>query len=63
MPAETNNIAPIAVRFSKATELTGICRSKLYELAAPGGPLVTVKLGKARLIRYDSLVRMIDQAA
>lgn len=53
---------PLTVRFDRATQLTGICRSKLYELAAQN-KIETVKVGKARLIRMSSLRRLVGEAA
>jgi hypothetical protein len=53
----------IAVRFDKATKISGISRTKLYELSAPGGPLETVKVGKARLIKVSSLRRLLGEVA
>lgn len=53
----------IAVRFDKATKISGISRTKLYQLAAPGGPLETVKVGRARLIKVSSLRRLLGEAA
>ncbi len=53
----------ITVRFDKATKISGISRTKLYELAAPGGPLETIKVGRARLIKVKSLRRLLGEVA
>lgn len=62
-PATESAIDPLTVRFDRATEITGLCRTKLYELSAPGGPLETVKIGKARLIKVSSLRRLLGEMA
>jgi excisionase family DNA binding protein len=47
-------IEPITVRISTAVKLTGISRSRLYELIQ-SGDLETVKVGRSTLIPYRSL--------
>lgn len=53
-------IEPISVRIADATRLTGIRRSKLYELMA-SGDLETVKIGRCTLIPMDSLRGLIER--
>ncbi|RJF90324.1 helix-turn-helix domain-containing protein [Sphingomonas cavernae] len=53
------NLRPISVRIPVAVKLTGISRSKLYELIKDGS-LQTVKVGSSTLIPIDSLERFID---
>lgn len=55
VPQET-----ISVRIADAIRLTGIRRSKLYELIA-SGDLETVKVGRCTLIPVDSLRAMIER--
>lgn len=50
MPA----IEPLTVRISTAVQLTGISRSRLYELIQ-SGDLATVKVGRSTLIHFRSL--------
>ncbi len=38
-----------------AAKALGLGRSKIYELAAEGGPLETVTIGRRRLVRVDSV--------
>lgn len=45
---------PLTVRISTAVQLTGISRSRLYELIQ-SGELETVKVGRSTLIPYRSL--------
>lgn len=45
---------PLTVRISSAVQLTGISRSRLYELIQ-SGELETVKVGRSTLIPYRSL--------
>ena len=51
-------LEPLSVRISVAVQLTGICRSKLYELIA-SGHLQTVKVGASTLILVASLKQLI----
>lgn len=51
---------PIAVRIAEAIRLTGIRRSKLYELIA-SGDLETVKIGRCTLIPMESLRGLIER--
>jgi excisionase family DNA binding protein len=52
---------PIAVRILEAVRLTGIGRSKLYELIA-SGDIETVKIGSCTLIPMESLHGLIERA-
>ncbi len=47
-------IAPISVRISTAVKMTGLGRSKIYELIRDGA-LDTIKIGSATLIPVASL--------
>ena len=47
-------IEPLTVRIATAVQLTGISRSRLYELIQ-SGELKTVKVGRSTLIPYASL--------
>lgn len=51
---------PISVRIAEAIRLTGIRRSKLYELMN-SGDLETVKIGRCTLIPMDSLRALIER--
>ena len=52
---------PIAVRILEAVRLTGIGRSKRYELIA-SGDIETVKIGSCTLIPMASLHGLIERA-
>jgi len=52
--AEPLPVEPLTVRISTAVQLTGISRSRLYELIQ-SGELETVKVGRSTLIPYKSL--------
>ena len=54
-------IEPIAVRIPEAMRLTGIGRSKLYELIA-SGDIETAKIGTCTLITVASLRQLIEKA-
>ena len=50
---------PITVRIPAAIQMTGIGRSKIYELIAEGA-LDVVKVGTSTLITVESIRRMLD---
>jgi excisionase family DNA binding protein len=52
---------PIAVRIKEAIRLTGIGRSKLYELIG-SGDLEVAKIGNCTLIPMASLYALIERA-
>ena len=58
--AEQGSFFPITVRVREACRLTGIGRSKLYELIA-AGEIEIVKVGAMTLIPTVALQRFIDQ--
>lgn len=55
------SLEPLTVRIPEAMRLTGIGRSKLYELIQDHR-VATVKLDGMTLIRVDSLRQLIDSA-
>ena len=52
---------PITVRIKEACRITGIGRSKLYELIAEG-EIDIIKIGAMTLIPVDSLRGLINRA-
>jgi len=52
---------PLAVRIPDAVRMTGIGRSKLYELIA-SGDLETVKIGRCTLVTIDALKELLARA-
>jgi len=56
--AERLIIEPLAVRIAMAVRLTGISRSRIYELIE-AGDLRTVKVGRSTLIPYSSLKALV----
>jgi excisionase family DNA binding protein len=50
-------IEPLTVRIATAVRITGLSRSRIYELIQ-SGDLDTVKVGRATLVQYQSLKRM-----
>jgi len=54
-------LQPIAVRIKEACRLTGIGRSKFYELIA-SGHIEVVKVGAMTLVPVDGLRKLIDGA-
>jgi hypothetical protein len=54
-------LEPMTVRIPVAVQLTGIGRSRLYELIARGD-IETVKVGASTLITVASLRRLIQKA-
>jgi excisionase family DNA binding protein len=60
MFAERNAPLPLTVRVREASRLTGIGRSKLYELIA-AGHIKIVKVGTITLIPVSSLTEFLDR--
>lgn len=52
---------PITVRIAEAIRLTGIRRSKLYELIA-SGDIESVKVGRCTLVPVASLHALVERA-
>ena len=52
---------PLAVRIREACRLTGIGRSKIYELIA-SGEIEIVKIGAMTLIPFESLKGLVERA-
>lgn len=51
-------IEPLAVRIPTAVELTGLSRSRIYELIV-SGDLEIIKVGRSTLVLYKSLKKLI----
>lgn len=60
-PHRETQLEPIAVRIPEACRLTGISRSKLYELIAEGR-LEIVKIGAMTLVPMKSLRGLIKHS-
>ena len=56
-----NGAEPLAVRIPDAVRMTGIGRSKLYELIA-SGDLDTIKVGRCTLVPMESLRALLGKA-
>ncbi|APR52101.1 DNA-binding protein [Sphingomonas koreensis] len=54
-------IEPLTVRISTAVRITGLSRSRIYELIQ-SGDLDTVKVGRATLVQYASLKALTANA-
>lgn len=59
--ARTSGAEPLAVRIPDAVRMTGIGRSKLYQLIA-SGDLETIKIGRCTLITMDALRSLLANA-
>jgi excisionase family DNA binding protein len=55
----TDQIAPLTVRIREACRLTGIGRSKLYELIA-SGDIEVIKVGSMTLVPVDGLRAFLE---
>lgn len=55
--AEVLAVEPLTVRIAVAVRLTGISRSRLYELIG-SGQIETVKVGRSTLVLYRSLKKL-----
>lgn len=56
-----SEINPITVRLPDAIRMTGLGRSKIYELIA-SGDIETIKIGRCTLFPVESLHKLIDNA-
>ena len=56
--AQEQKIEPLTVRVSTAVRITGLSRSRIYELIQ-SGDLEIVKVGRATLVQYGSLKALI----
>lgn len=56
----SHSVAPVTVRISTAVKMTGIGRSKLYELIRDGA-IDVVKIGSLTLIPVASLHLLIER--
>ncbi|NIJ09528.1 excisionase family DNA binding protein [Sphingomonas vulcanisoli] len=54
------SIEPLTVRIPTAVQLTGLSRSRIYELIE-AGDLDIVKVGRSTLIPFKSLRRLIGE--
>ena len=57
-PWETK-LEPLTVRISTAVRITGLSRSRIYELIQ-SGDLETVKVGRATLVQFQSLKSLVS---
>lgn len=57
----SNGAEPLAVRIPDAVRMTGIGRSKLYELIA-SGDLETIKVGRCTLVTVDAIKAFLAKA-
>lgn len=55
----TDQIAPLSVRIKEACRMTGIGRSKLYELIA-AGDIEVIKVGSMTLVPVDALRTFLE---
>jgi excisionase family DNA binding protein len=53
---------PITVSITNASASLGICKSSVYTLINEGR-LATVKIGRRRLVKADSIRALVSQAA
>jgi excisionase family DNA binding protein len=62
LPEDAVFIRPLTVRIREACRLTGIGRSKLYELIA-AGEIEVIKIGTITLVPLASLTRLLQRRA
>jgi excisionase family DNA binding protein len=53
---------PVTVTIADTQRVTGLGRTKLYELIG-AGRLQTIKIGRRTLVKTDSIRALVDQAA
>jgi excisionase family DNA binding protein len=56
---DEDRLEPLSVRIATAVAITGLSRSRIYELIQ-SGDLETCKVGRATLISYQSLKRLVQ---
>lgn len=56
------NVTPLSVSAEQAADLTGIGRTRVFELLRTG-ELPSFKVGRTRHIRYEDLREFIDRKA
>jgi excisionase family DNA binding protein len=56
------NLRPLSVTVDDALALSGIGRTTLYDLIAKN-TIETIKIGRRRLVVYESLARLLRPAA
>lgn len=59
--AKTNGLERLSYGVAEAAIVTGLSRSKLYELIQ-SGELPSLKIGSRRLLRREALVALLDRA-
>jgi len=52
-------IEPLTVRVAIAVQITGLSRSRIYEIIK-SGELETVKVGRSTLVKYASLKALLS---
>jgi len=62
MPDSSSRLEPLAVDIPEACRLTGLGRSKLYELLS-AGEIPSVKVGKRRVVPVASLRQWLAKLA
>ena len=62
LPEDAVFTRPLTVRIREACRLTGIGRSKLYELIA-AGEIEVIKIGTITLVPLASLTRLLQRRA
>ncbi|HKX80556.1 MAG TPA: helix-turn-helix domain-containing protein [Novosphingobium sp.] len=58
--AAERSLEPLTVRVATAVRITGLSRSRIYELIQ-SGDLETVKVGRATLIPFRSLKSLVRE--
>lgn len=54
-------LKPVSVTVNDACRITGLGRTKVYELIADG-PLKSVAIGRRRLVLYASIEALLEQS-
>jgi excisionase family DNA binding protein len=57
--AESAGERPISVRIRRAVQLTGLSRTKIYQLIK-SGEIEIIKIGSVTLIPFEALERLIQ---
>lgn len=61
-PASDRRLAPLTIRVATAARISSLSRSRIYELIQ-SGDIETVKVGRAMLVKYRSLLALLGEDA
>ena len=61
MATTVPNPNPLTITVPNACAMIGVQKTKMYELIG-SGKVATISIGRRRLVKFDSLVALVDAA-